>query len=240
MLGVASPEVAKLRAWLSSHGFTQPGTNQPEPDAGKQELWARSDCDVRLLQRRKGVRVEVRRRGSATGWLDLDEWVALHGGLSATATVSPIELATSPPPGGQADRFPRGGFRGTPGVWLYRRSKGWAYGVKVALQMAVGVGAVGDLGWHVAYAVWHHQDGAAFTPLASGSVQIIAGALAVAAGVELAIRSTRLAQMRRLTRSCSDCRRASCSWSHVMTVDCRSPRSSWLCYWGCWPWGRCF
>ena len=32
----------------------------------------------------------------------------------------------------------------------------------------------------------HHQDGAGFTPLAMGSVQIIPGALAVADGVELA------------------------------------------------------
>jgi hypothetical protein len=173
-----SPEVVKLHNWLVTHGFNR-------LDTGEHELWARSDCDVRLVRRRQALRVEVRRR-LATGWLDLDECVALHGGLSTTATVPPIELATSPPLPGQANRFWGGGFRRAPGKWLYRRSKRWAYGVKVALQMAVGAGAVADLGWHIAYAVQHRQNGASFTPVAEGSVAIIAGALAVAAGVELA------------------------------------------------------
>ncbi len=167
MSGVTSSEVAKLRDWLATHGFTQSYTGQAEPGMAKQQLWMRNDCEVRLLQRRQGVWVQVRHRADATGWLDLDECVALRGGLSAAPTISPIELATTPPHG-------------------RRRSKRWAHGVKVALQMAVGAGAVGDLGWHVAYALRHHQDGAGFTPLATGSVEIIAGALAVAAGVELA------------------------------------------------------
>jgi hypothetical protein len=198
MSSVSAAQAAKIGEWLSEHGFERTDPSQPERETG-QQLWRGDDVDVRLLareppvwlrralkRRSRRVRVKVRPRDGRTDWLSLDESLARHGGLSSAMTISPIELATSFPSRGGVERSSWRGFRHAPGAWLYRTSKRPAYGIKVALQMAVGLGAIGDLGRQIVYTINQHHEGQPFTPAAKESVVIIAGALAIAAAIELA------------------------------------------------------
>jgi hypothetical protein len=77
-------------------------------------------------------------------------------------------------------------FRYQPGSWLYQTIKPWAHGLKVLLQMLVGIGAVLDIGWHVWHSLSHHIGTQPFMPPINDSVEVIAAALAVAAVIELA------------------------------------------------------
>lgn len=97
--------------------------------------------------------------------------------------MSPIEMVTSP---GFFARLEDASFRRDPGRWLYRKAKPWAFGVKVFLQMIVGVGAVIDIAWHVEQSVATHKNAAPFFPDITTSVKVVASALAVAAAIELA------------------------------------------------------
>jgi hypothetical protein len=94
-----------------------------------------------------------------------------------------IELATSP----QLHSHRHSpAFRRAPGIWLYRHGQPSAHAVKVVLQMIVGVGAVIDIGRHVAHAIAIRTVSSPLAPSTVVSVRIIAYALAVAAAIELA------------------------------------------------------
>ncbi len=95
----------------------------------------------------------------------------------------PIELVTSPRFYAHVENV---SFHRTPGRWLYHKAKPWAYGIKVFLQMIVGVGAVIDIAWHVEQSVSTHKGAAPFFPSITTSVTVVASALAVAAAIELA------------------------------------------------------
>src|SRR5207248_1541660 len=98
-------------------------------------------------------------------------------------TMSPIELATS------HQLHPHSQFRGirrSPGGWLYQNLKPGAHGVKVLLQMLVGIGATLDIGMQFARFVNNSTD---LIPVASSTaemISVIAYALAIAAAIELA------------------------------------------------------
>ena len=77
-------------------------------------------------------------------------------------------------------------FQRNPGRWLYHKARPWAYGIKVFLQMIVGVGAVVDIIWHVEQSASAHQGTAPLFPGITTSVTVVAAALAVAAAIELA------------------------------------------------------
>ena len=147
------------------------------------EQWFREDCSVRWACRRKHFRVEVRHDPGYAAWLDLDQLMGLRSAWPEAARMSPIELATAP----QFHPHSRmRGFQRSPGGWLYRTLKPGAHGVKVLLQMLVGVGAVLDIGVQVNRFVDVH---ASLVPTALSTaavVHVIAYALAVAAAVELA------------------------------------------------------
>lgn len=95
--------------------------------------------------------------------------------------MSAMELATSPQIHAHRERS---SFRRAPGNWIYSHWKPGAYLVKVFLQMIVGVGAVIDIGLHVAHSVSRHAGPLA--PPTMVSIDVIAYALAVAAAIELA------------------------------------------------------
>lgn len=94
-----------------------------------------------------------------------------------------MELATLPTPEGELE-YPS--WRRAPGVWLYRKSTGWAHGIKVFLQMVVGIAAVIDIGMHFVHSILTDTNWAPLAPDVTTSVHIIADALAVAAAIELA------------------------------------------------------
>ncbi len=77
-------------------------------------------------------------------------------------------------------------FLQAPGDRLYSTLKPWAHGVKVLLQMLVGLGAVVDIGIHVAHSVATHAGNTRLAPNITISIAVIAYALAVAAAIELA------------------------------------------------------
>ena len=115
---------------------------------------------------------------------NIDELLAMGSSWPEAATMLPIRLVTSPQFYAHWKDF---SFRHAPGIWLYRKAKPWAYGIKVFLQMIVGVGAVIDIAWHVERSVIStHKGGAPFAPNIMTSVAVIAPALAVAAAIELA------------------------------------------------------
>jgi hypothetical protein len=100
--------------------------------------------------------------------------------------MSPIELATSPLLSPPRESWDWPGLRRAPGVWLYRMLKRRAHGVKVLLQMAVGVGAVFDVGSHVYHHSVSHTGLFPSPPSANVTIHVIAAALAIAAAIELA------------------------------------------------------
>jgi hypothetical protein len=173
----SSDQADQIRAWLKRAGFK---LEKPEPDQSEQ--WFRKDCDVRLIPEGNDVRIQLWHRQATTGWRDLDEVVRSRASWPEAAIIPPLELATAPlsPAHKQRDLV-----RHAPGTWLYQ-SKPWAYGVKVFLQMLVGIGAVVDIGMHVAHSVATRAGTAPLAPSATTSVKVIAYALAVAAAIELA------------------------------------------------------
>jgi hypothetical protein len=175
---ISEDQATQIRTWLAENGFQKTG-----PQEGRSELWARADCSVRLTPREDNYRVQIFHAVAGWGWQDFDKLMGLRSTWREAATMLPIELVTSPQLNGEKPGRP---FRHDPGGWFYRKFKPWAYGIKVLLQMAVGVGAVGDIVWHVDFAVSHHKNGAPFGPPIQTSVAVIASALAVAAAIELA------------------------------------------------------
>jgi hypothetical protein len=101
--------------------------------------------------------------------------------------MSRIHLATSPEPSFPDPFLDWHGFHEDPGGTLYRKLKPWAHLVKVILQMVVGIGAATYIGWYAyQYLTSHHADFGPHLEVVSGAVHVIAFALAIAAGIELA------------------------------------------------------
>jgi hypothetical protein len=180
---VSYKQSVQIAAWLEDGGFQK--EEKPSGVGGLEGLWVRAwdDCLVRLARQGGGVRVEVCHGGTSTGWRGLDELVGLRAAWPEARTMSPIELATTPQlhPHSQ-----RSAFRRSPGGWLYRNCKPWAYSVKILLQMLVGLGALIDIGMHVANSVANQTGAAPLAPPTVTTVRVIAYALAVAAAIELA------------------------------------------------------
>lgn len=118
-----------------------------------------------------------------SGWT-WNELVALRSAWPEASITSPIELATVP----RWHPDARGRvFRRYPGRLLYRLLKPGAYGIKVFLQMLVGVGAVMDIGFQVVrFTMSHHSTFVLAVLTTTAVVQVIAYALAAAAAIELA------------------------------------------------------
>lgn len=168
---------AEIRAWLIGNGFRKIGL-----PAGRPEHWFRDECGVRLTWHGNRYRIHVLHITDDQGWVDLDELLVQRSDWRQAAAMLPIELAASSCFHLQKDDVH---FRCSPGMWLYK-VKPWAHGVKVLLQMLVGVGAVVDIAWHVGHSVSHHAGTSPFAPRVTTSVTVIASALAVAAAIELA------------------------------------------------------
>lgn len=167
-----------VRGWLEENGFTRHTGGPREP-----ELWSHHDCDVQIRSRGRRARILIRHGGSGYGWRDLDEVSLSRKTWPEYVTTAPIRLATLPTRVGGLE-LPS--WRHAPGVWLYRTSTGWAHGVKVALQMVVGIAAVIDIGMHFVHSIATERKWAPIAPDVATSVKIIASALAVAAAIELA------------------------------------------------------
>jgi hypothetical protein len=170
-----------IQAWLAGGGFQK----EEEADADGPELWFRAadECRVRLTPQRARARVQVCHDGTGVRWRGLDELVGLRAAWPEAMWMSPIELATSPQlhPHSQ-----RSAFRRAPGGWLYRNCQPWAYSIKILLQMLVGLGALLDIGMHVANSVANQTGSRPLAPRTEITVHVIAYALAVAAAIELA------------------------------------------------------
>ena len=175
---IPGEQAAHIREWLSMHGF-QKTESLDDP----REHWFRGACGVRLAGSGENYRVDILHGTDDAGWHALSEMVALRRAWDEAATLPPIELAT-------LERSHSHGTHAAPrrnlGRWLYQNAGPPAYGVKVILQMAVGIGAVIDIVWHVQQSVSNHKGGAPFAPPIAASVLVIASALAVAAAIELA------------------------------------------------------
>lgn len=175
---MSEDQADQIRAWLTRRGF-----HRGDAGGDRVEHWFRGECRVLLTPQGKGVQVEVCHDNTGMGWRGLTELTALRASWPEAGTMSPIELATSPQLHAHAEM--RSFFR-APGGWLYEKSKPWAHGLKVLLQMFVGIGAAVDIGMHVTRSVSNRTGSPPLAPPAMVSVQIIAYALAVAAAIELA------------------------------------------------------
>ena len=172
---VSYGQANKIRAWLGGNGFQEV--------QGQPGYWFRGETGVRFTQREEKYRIDILHATASQEWRGIDELLALRRAWPEATTMLPIELATSPQLYADRKGF---SFRRAPGTWLYRKAKPWAHGIKVLLQMIVGVGAVIDIGWHVERSVSTHKGAAPFAPSIMTSVAVIASALAVAAAIELA------------------------------------------------------
>lgn len=173
-----SPEqVAMICAWLEESGFRRRADDPKRP-----ELWSHGHCDVWIRPRGRHAQVLIRHSDASYGWRHLDEIGDSRKTWDEYATASLIQLATLPARTGERELS----LRRAPGAWLYRKFTGWAHGVKVFLQMIVGIAAVIDIGMHFVHSIVTDTKWAPLAPDVRTSVQIIANALAVAAAIELA------------------------------------------------------
>lgn len=178
MSTISSDQAAQVRLWLAGNGFHLEEARGTQP-----ERWFLGECLVKLTFRGGRTRIDIRHDESGLGWHELDELTELRSNWPEAATMSPIELATSP----QLHSHRHSpAFRRAPGTWLYRHWQPSAHAVKVVLQMIVGVGAVIDIGQHVVHAVANSTVTSPLAPSTVVSVHVIAYALAVAAAIELA------------------------------------------------------
>jgi hypothetical protein len=175
---ISSDQAMELRQWLADHGF-----HMEEAGATQPERWFLGQCLVKLICHGERTRIEIRHGDSGLGLRELDELTKLRSNWPEAATMSPIELATSPQLHSHRESTT---FRREPGKWLYRHGQPSAHGTKVVLQMIVGVAAVIDIGRHFTYAVTHRTVSSPLAPPIVVSVNVIAYALAVAAAIELA------------------------------------------------------
>jgi hypothetical protein len=172
---ISHGQANEIRAWLGGNGF--------HPVQGLPDYWFRDETGVRLLQSGEGYKLDILHATASREWRGINELLAMGSTWPEATTMLPIELVTSPQLYAHRKSF---SFRRAPGIWLYRKAKPWAHGIKVFLQMIVGVGAVIDIAWHVERSVSTHKDAAPFAPNIMTSVAVIASALAVAAAIELA------------------------------------------------------
>lgn len=175
MTEVSKDRADEIRGWLAGNGF--------QVQEGQQEQWFRDKTDVRFIQRGERYRIDLRCGASTNGWRDINKLLASANSWTEAITMSPMERVTSPRFYAYAEDV---SFRRTPGRLLYRIAKPWSHGIKVFLQMIVGVGAVVDIAWHVGQSISTHEGTAPFFPSITTSVTVVASALAVAAAIELA------------------------------------------------------
>jgi hypothetical protein len=173
--GVSEGQAQEIRAWLGAKGFRKA--------QGPTERWFRDETSVKLTEDDGEYRVEILHGTASQRWQGIDELLALRSTWPEAATMRPLELVTSPRLHADRKSF---SFGRDPGNWLYRGAQPFAHGIKVLLQMIVGVGAVCDIAWHVGQSVSTHSGTAPFAPAITTSVTVIASALAVAAAIELA------------------------------------------------------
>lgn len=175
---VSDNQVAEIRTWLASNGFRELQAREGQP-----EHWFRDETGIRFIRRGDRYKIDVLHATAGQGWRGVEELLAVGSAWPEAATMLPIELVTS------AQLYAHrkdSSFRRAPGTWLYRKAKPSAHGIKVFLQMIVGIGAVADIAWHVERSVSTHKGAAPFAPTIMTSVAVIASALAVAAAIELA------------------------------------------------------
>lgn len=178
MSKVSTQQAAHISAWLAEAGF-----RMEDAEPGQPQRWSRNECKVQLTPQGSRARVQISYIGTDVRWRDLGDVLDLRAAWPETGTIPPIELATLPQL--HADKQ-LAALRRAPGIWLYRRFKPWAHGVKVLLQMLVAIGAVIDIGMHVAHSLSDNKGWVPLAPPATVSIQVIAYALAVAAAIELA------------------------------------------------------
>lgn len=176
--GISEDQASSIRAWLSGNGFRKLPVQEGQP-----EHWFCDGIGIRFTRRGQRYRVDVLHAIGGQGWRGIDELLTIGNSWPEAPTIPPIEMVTSPQLyAGRRDLS----FRRVPGDWLYRKAKPWAHGIKVFLQMIVGIGAIIDIGWHVFNSVSNHKGTAPLAPSIKTSVAVIVSALAVAAAIELA------------------------------------------------------
>jgi hypothetical protein len=172
---VSERQAAEIRGWL--------GQNEFLVRKGQQEQWFRDETGVRFTPFGERYRIDIRYGTAGNGWREISKLMASVNSWPEAITMRPIEVVTSPDFLAYMEEV---SFTRDPGRWLYRKAQPWAHGVKVFLQMIVGVGAVIDIIWHVEQSISTHKGTAPLFPSITASVTVVAAALAVAAAIELA------------------------------------------------------
>ena len=184
MSSLTFDQVQQLRSWLLRHGF------KPVPPSRSESTDYRRPHDnfkVRTAHQDGRYSVEIFSNEPGTGWQDLDELVNRRSSWPQALTMSRIHLATLPESSYSDTLLDWPSSRKAPGRALYRKLKPWAYLSKVFLQMVVGVGAAAYIGWYTyQYLATPHTGFGPSLDTVSGAVNVIAFALAIAAGIELA------------------------------------------------------
>lgn len=184
MSSLSFEQVQQLRDWLPRHGFKPVRWN--DLDLVKYRR-PHDKFAVKIMNRGGRYSVQVWTNEPGAGWEDLDELVNRRSAWPQALTMSRIQLATLPEPSSSGTFMDWRSFRKDPGGVLYSKVKPWAYMFKIFLQMIVGVGAVAYIGWY-AYQYLNSNITGPGPDLnaVSGAVAVIAFALAIAAGIELA------------------------------------------------------
>lgn len=186
MSSLSHAQVQQLRSWLPRHGFKPEHVGSSVSQSAEYRR-PHDNFKVRIVGQGEPYSVEVSNINLGPNWLDLDELLNRRSAWPEALTMSRIHLASLPEPSFSETFLDWPSFRSDPGGMLYRKSKPWAHLFKVLLQMAVGVGAAAYIGWYVfQYLTSPHVGFGPNINAVSGAVNVIAFALAVAAGIELA------------------------------------------------------
>ena len=184
MSNLSFDQAQQVRSWLPRHGFKPVLSSIPE---SAEYLRPHDQFRVQIVNQGVRYSVQVWSNEPGTDWQDLDVLVNRRSAWPEALTMSRIHLATLPEPSFSGTFDDWHSLRKDPGGTFYRWLKPWAHLSKVLLQMVIGVGAAAYIGWYAyRYLTSLHNGLAPDLNAVNGAVNVIAFALAIAAGIELA------------------------------------------------------
>jgi hypothetical protein len=173
----SNDEAKEIEKWLSRYDFKP---TKSACDQLSETVWVRGCCQMQV-RRAEAASYSVNIRSSADSeWRNLDQVVSQLDKTDHRLVRAPIEIAVSHFLGFEVSE------RRSPGARLYAACQPWAYAIKIALQMVIGIGAIVALCWALIRAQGSYHGLNTWKSATDLSIGIITAALSAAGAVELA------------------------------------------------------
>lgn len=170
-------EVKEIGKWLSRHDFKPMKSASDQPG---ETSWVRDCCQVQVSRDEAASCLVIMRSSADSEWKDLDQVISQLDKTGHRFVRAPIEIAVSHFLGIEVSE------RRSPGARLYAVCQPWAYAIKIALQMIIGIGAIAGLCWALVHVQGSYHGFNTWKSATDLSIDIITAALSAAGAVELA------------------------------------------------------